>query len=272
MNARTHQAIDPAIYDRIMERLLRVEHDYNVKILFAVESGSRAWGMWSPDSDYDVRFVYVHPPEWYLSISETRRDVIETPLDAIFDVNGWELRKTLRLMIKPNAVVHEWLCSPILYRRNLTLTQQLLSFAEQVFERKTYAHHYGHLANNQLRTLGSVSTEVRLKKYLYAVRPALALMWIAEHPKILPPMNIDALLAGLDLSAGISKEITSLIRRKRTMNEDETFVPSATLHHFVQTQIERGLAQAEHHAPRSQHLWDAGDGLFRQILREAWAA
>jgi uncharacterized protein len=271
-SALDHPAIDPVICRNIMDRLATVEREQGVRILFAVESGSRAWGMWSPDSDYDVRFVYVHHPSWYLSIHENRRDVIETPLDEIYDVNGWELRKALRLMIKPNAVVHEWLCSPICYQRHRESARQLLLFANQVFEKKTYAHHYVHLGLNQTRTFLDGRDEVSLKKYLYALRPALALLWLETNSSLPPPMNIDALMENLPLPEMVRDAIQDLIQRKRTQPEMGAGARIPVLDGFLQDCFAQGLASAEKMAPRSQHLWSNGDFLFQHILCLIWGS
>ncbi|MBS4161445.1 nucleotidyltransferase domain-containing protein, partial [Klebsiella pneumoniae] len=99
---------------RINEELANIENMNHVKILFAVESGSRAWGFPSQDSDYDVRFIYVHQKDWYLSIDE-KRDVIERPIHESLDISGWELTKALRLFRKSNPPLLEWLSSEMVY-------------------------------------------------------------------------------------------------------------------------------------------------------------
>ena len=98
----------------ICSKLHEIEKENNVKILLAVESGSRAWGFASPDSDYDVRFIYVRPKDDYLRL-ENVRDVIELPIDDVLDINGWDLQKTLRLLYKSNPTLFEWFSSPIVY-------------------------------------------------------------------------------------------------------------------------------------------------------------
>ena len=112
----SEEPIPSKIADEIGARLAAVEQEHNVTILLAIESGSRAWGFPSPASDFDVRFVYVNPLEFYLSINPGR-DVIELPIDGVFDIGGWDLQKALRLLIKPNPVIMEWIRSPITYRR-----------------------------------------------------------------------------------------------------------------------------------------------------------
>ncbi len=101
---------------KIKEQLRRIEDAENIKILLAVESGSRAWGFASPDSDYDVRFVYIRSLEDYLRLDATR-DVIELPIDDVLDINGWDLQKTLRLLHKSNPTLFEWFSSPIVYKK-----------------------------------------------------------------------------------------------------------------------------------------------------------
>src|SRR6201990_2789542 len=102
------------VHQRVRDALAQVEAERHVRVLYACESGSRAWGFASRDSDYDVRFLYVHEPDWYLSVQD-RRDVIEEPLSDELDVSGWELRKALRLLRKSNPPLLEWLKSPFVY-------------------------------------------------------------------------------------------------------------------------------------------------------------
>lgn len=122
--------IDEDVRVEIDRRLDAIESDNGVRILFAIESGSRAWGFPSPDSDFDIRFIYAHEPEWYLSVLEGR-DVLETPLDDLgLDVSGWDLRKTLRLFLKSNPALYEWLVSPIVYRDMCGLARELRDLAQ----------------------------------------------------------------------------------------------------------------------------------------------
>ena len=100
---------------KIQTQLRRIEEEESIKILLAVESGSRAWGFASPDSDYDVRFIYIRRMEDYLKLEKVR-DVIELPMDDVLDMNGWDLQKTLRLLYKSNPTLFEWFSSPIVYQ------------------------------------------------------------------------------------------------------------------------------------------------------------
>lgn len=132
-------------------RLTALEEEHDVRVLFAAESGSRAWGFPSPDSDYDVRLIYVHRREWYLSVLEGR-DVIETPLDNRgLDVAGWDLRKALRLFLKSNPALYEWLVSPIVYRDAVGLAGELRDLAERVYSRRALAEHYLKISETRKR-------------------------------------------------------------------------------------------------------------------------
>ena len=108
----------------IIESIQSIEKDEHVVAFYVCESGSRAWGFPSSDSDYDVRFLYMHPVDWYLSI-EPKRDVIEKPIDNQLDINGWVLKKALSLFRKSNPPLLEWLGSPIIYQEKFTIVSQM---------------------------------------------------------------------------------------------------------------------------------------------------
>ena len=133
----------------IQENLDAIENQYGVKILLAVESGSRAWGFASPDSDYDVRFIYVHRPEEYLRI-DTMKDVIEWQLDEVLDINGWDLRKALLAFGKGNPNVMEWANSPIIYRKAAEWASVKEAALHYFSEKSALCHYYG-TANSTLQ-------------------------------------------------------------------------------------------------------------------------
>src|SRR3546814_6400248 len=120
--ARRGGGVDAGMRSRIEALLERIELEHGVRILFAVESGSRAWGFASADSDWDVRFVYARPAEYYLSLAP-RRDVIELPIENGIDAGGWDIRKALSLLLNANPTLLEWLKSPIVYRRGPVMAQ-----------------------------------------------------------------------------------------------------------------------------------------------------
>lgn len=161
--------IDPGIRAEIDARLAGIEAEFGVRVLYACESGSRGWGFASPDSDYDVRFIYVHPMSWYLKVS-AQRDVIEVPISDELDINGWELRKALGLLKKGNATLIEWLDSPVVYRADGDFLQAIRVAARQTHQAERSFHHYVHMARKNYREYLRGDT-VRLKKYLYVLRP-----------------------------------------------------------------------------------------------------
>ena len=164
-------------FQRVRNALAQVEAARNVRVLFACESGSRAWGFASRDSDYDVRFLYVHRRDWYLSV-EDRRDVIEQPIADDLDVSGWELRKALRLLRKSNPPLLEWLKSPVVYRHDPVFAAEFGALAAEFYSPRRCFAHYLHMAFGNWRDYLRGREEVSLKKYLYVFRPLLACRWI----------------------------------------------------------------------------------------------
>lgn len=178
------------IQKEIQDNLDQIEEQYDVKILLAVESGSRAWGFASADSDYDVRFIYVHRPEEYLRI-DPMKDVIEWQLDEVLDINGWDLRKALLAFGKGNPNVMEWANSPIIYRKS-KYWDALREVAMNYFSEKSALCHYYGTANNTLK--GHLTGDrIRYKKYFYALRPLLCCHWIEKYHTV-PPMEFAKLL------------------------------------------------------------------------------
>jgi predicted nucleotidyltransferase len=172
--------IDEAIAEEVRRRLDHVEMSEGVRILLAVESGSRAWGFPSRDSDYDVRFVYIHPPEWYLSVdADLHRDVIERPILDEIDLSGWEIRKALLLFAKSNPPLLEWLSSPLVYRDTKTLASRLRDLLPAYYAPNASLYHYLHMAQGNFKDYlrGDV---VWVKKYFYVLRPLLAVRWIEQ--------------------------------------------------------------------------------------------
>lgn len=194
---------------RIEADLSRIERDEGVRILFAVESGSRAWGFPSPDSDFDVRFVYVRQLRDYLTVHPVR-DVIELPIEHPYDTNGWDIRKALGLLLKANPVLLEWLQSPIRYRWDAVAAEALMELARDVGGSAAALHHYRALASRQWKTYLDGKAVVNLKKYFYAARPALTLEWMKANPGRVAPMNWDDLLRGGLLDPALQDDLDAL--------------------------------------------------------------
>lgn len=218
MTTQIHDYIDPAVRREIEQRLDAVEASHGVRLLMAVESGSRAWGFPSPDSDYDVRFVYVRPRDWYLSLVPGR-DVIEQPIVDEIDLNGWDVRKALGLLLKSNAVVSEWMLSPIRYRADDPFVAKLATLADTLIDPRALAHHYANLARHASNRWLTSPGDVPVKKYFYALRPALAVRALRLNPAARPPMNLQALIDVCDLSASLVASIADLVEAKARTNE-----------------------------------------------------
>jgi len=198
----------------ITAKLEEMEKSENVRVLHAVESGSRAWGFASPDSDYDVRFIYVRPKDFYLRLDKTR-DVIEWQLDETLDINGWDLQKALRLLYTSNPTLFEWNSSPIVYKTTDKWTE-IQTEINNYFSAKHGMYHYLSTANRNYREFLKGET-VKLKKYFYVVRPLLACKWILD--KKCPPPMLFTELADAVLDSEIKPIIDDLLKLK--MNTPE---------------------------------------------------
>jgi predicted nucleotidyltransferase len=213
----------------------QVEREHRVRVLFAVESGSRAWGFPSPDSDYDVRFVYVHERDWYLSV-EGRRDVIEVTQGDL-DVSGWELRKALRLLRKSNPSLLEWIGSPLSYRADPVFTSDIRALAERCLSPERCFQHYFHLARNQWQKYLQADL-VRLKRYLYVLRPVLACRWL-EQERGAPPVAFADLVSATLSEAPVRRAVEALLEKKAVSREMVAQPPDPVLHRFLEKELLR---------------------------------
>ncbi len=222
--------------------LAEVERDEGVAVLLAIESGSRAWGFASPDSDWDVRFLYARPTLWHLGLHE-QRDVIERSLPDDLDLSGWDMRKTLGLLLRGNCTVREWRASPIRYRSEPAFVDDLRHLADQVPGRRAALHHYRSLAQ-QVEARWLQRSPVPLKKYLYAVRPALALRWLRVNGTGFPPMDVPTLRAGAPLSDAERDALDDLLRRKALASEIGVGDRLAALDDMIGTEMRKAEAAA----------------------------
>jgi len=242
-----------------------IRREHGVHIPLAIESGSRAWGFPSPDSDYDGRFIYVRPARQALTIWP-RRDVIETPLVGDMDVNGWDLSKALRLLLKGNAVVVEWLQSPILYTAEPWFRDELLAFADQWLDREMVLTHYLHLGRRQKILHLDDQTEVPLKKVFYVLRPAVALRWLRLHRgRAVAPMHLPTLMAQCDPPSDLAAMVEDLRARKamtREMGRGE--IPAALLR-FIEAEFAAVETTDRSFIPRSEAAAREADALFERV-------
>lgn len=245
----------------INRELDALELERNVSVLFACESGSRAWGFASPDSDYDVRFVYTRGLACYLGL-ERRRDVIEWRLDDVIDINGWDLGKLLRLMRGSNPTVFEWLASPIVYRE-LPAFSQVRELASTAFQPKPCVYHYLRMAtrNYEAFLLGET---VKTKKYFYAIRSLLAARWILDE-RAPAPMRFDE-LAAAKLGAAISPLVDELLHEKVNEPEQETRPRIDALNGWIEAQIYEVESQLASLETLKKPSWDGFDEVFREIV------
>jgi predicted nucleotidyltransferase len=235
MESTERHPLEPEMRARVLQELEQLERERNVTVLYACESGSRAWGFASRDSDYDVRFIYVEKPNWFMQV-DAPRDVIERPLSDELDISGWELRKTLGLLRKSNPTLLEWLDSPLVYRSELAEAQQLRTLAEAFYSPPAARNHYFSMAKKNFR--GYLQDEtVRFKKYFYVLRPLLAVRWI-DQGLGRPPMTFHELLNTVDDQALLA-EIDELLALKRNADESTYGPRRPALHAFIEEQLER---------------------------------
>jgi predicted nucleotidyltransferase len=245
----------------IQKKLREIEEKENVKIILAIESGSRAWGFASPDSDYDVRFIYVRKTEDYLKLQEVR-DVIEWQLDDVLDINGWDIRKALKLMYKCNPTVFEWCVSPIVYHKSEEF-EELKKLLPQYFSVKKGLFHYWHMANSNYRDYLK-GDMVRAKKYLYVLRPLLAAKWIVER-KCQPPMLFSELVETM-LDKELLPAVEHLLEMKKVLKEKEEVPRIQVLNDYIEASMEQVKRWAEE-VPEQERSWDDLDKFFLQLNR-----
>ena len=247
--------------EEIAEKLDEIERAEGVRILHAVESGSRAWGFASPDSDFDVRFVYVRPQEDYFRIDE-RRDVIEWQLDEVLDINGWDLKKALRQFAKGNATLFEWSGSPIVYRTTADW-ERIREISKQYFSEKAAVYHYYGTANSTLQ--GYLQGErVRYKKYFYALRPLLAAQFIETYHTA-PPVRFSDLL-NMDMESGLRAAINELLEIKKRVTETEEHLQIPVIRAFIEEETARQKALADRLADDRNRDFTALNRIFREIV------
>lgn len=232
--------IAPEARAEIERRLHAIAEEEGIRILMAVESGSRAWGFPSPDSDYDARFIYVRPVRDYLRLTPVR-DVVERPIVDLFDVNGWDIDKTLALLLNHNAVVAEWINSPIRYQPDDPVIARLAELADRHFNPRGYARHYASLAQNNVARWDETAGTLSVKRYFYALRPALCVRALRMNPAARPPMALQGLMAATDLPPALAGLIEELVALKAETKE----AAPATRSRELETLITGELARAE---------------------------
>lgn len=255
-------AISLLIKKEIIEQLEQIEIEHRVKILLAVESGSRAWGFPSQDSDYDVRFLYCHKPDWYLSVFN-KRDVIELPIDDLLDINGWDIKKALALLRQSNPALLEWLASPIKYIEISEAIEPLKELSQEAFLPLSSCHHYLSMARTHLKKIVQ-GEQVKIKKYLYSLRSVLCCRWVIEKGGQ-PPMLFDYLLNAFLPKGELRSDVDALLAIKQDSNESDWVNRNLRLEKFLLEEVERlSFLLPEQPIKKEKDIFDQS---FREILR-----
>ena len=250
-----------------MEALTRMQKEGNIRILYACESGSRAWGIESQDSDFDVRFLYAWPMQDYLRLDQPLSTI--EYMDNDLDLVGWDILKALRLFRKSNPPLFEWLFSPIIYIEQCPQIEKLRDLARSAYSSRAIFHHYSKMANRNYRQyisnkLLAGETKVLLKKYLYVVRPIIALLYVEQY-KQLPPTSFLETLARIDLQENVRKVILDLVDKKKAGLELGMGPAIPVLNNFADEHLQRWLGQ-DYDEEQEKHAFQGLDSILFDII------
>ncbi|TKG93988.1 nucleotidyltransferase domain-containing protein [Puteibacter caeruleilacunae] len=225
------------MHEKIKNYLAELERENDIEILLACETGSRAWGFPSPDSDYDVRIIYKHSKDWYLSLVE-EKDTMELFLDNNeIDISGWDLRKCLRLLWKSNPPLLERIQSPIIYKSDNEFLTEFKKIAEMTYSRIGTIHHYLSMARKHIDEVANTE-EYKLKKFFYALRASVACLWILDKEEM-PPIEFGIMLKGLQLDNELTQRVDELIALKATISETYLHSGEKVLIDFMKNCVDR---------------------------------
>lgn len=244
----------------ILDKISEIQQKENITILHAVESGSRAWGFASPDSDYDVRFIYVRNRNDYLRL-EKMRDVIEWEINDVYDINGWDITKTLRLLHNSNPTVFEWIHSPVVYSSN-EIIKELTPQIDSFFSCKSGIYHYISTALSNSKYLKD--NNIKLKKYFYVIRPVLACRWILEN-KTPPPVLFQQLVDTV-ADDNIKPVIAELVHIKTEVPETEKGKHIPELDLYIENSIIEIRKYADSMKDDKKRDWKELDEMFLKCL------
>ncbi len=245
----------------IQKKLEEIEKQENVRIILAIESGSRAWGFESADSDYDVRFIYVREPEMYLRLDPVR-DVIEWQLDEVFDISGWDIKKALQLLYKSNPTLFEWINSPIVYKETIE-GRELRELSKQYFDVKKSVMHYLNMTSSTFEYYLQ-NKSVKLKKYFYALRPILAAKYALEN-KTQPPIKFNDLKDTM-LEDKLKTEVNHLLELKMKSKETEYIPVVNELNLYIKNKMHEINEQA-YQLNEMRFEWDNLNRYFLKVLQ-----
>lgn len=250
---------------KINQYLDQLEQEHDIRILLACEVGSRAWGFPSPDSDYDVRLLYVHPKDWYLSLEEGR-DTIELMLeDREIDIAGWDLRKALRLMLKSNTSLIERLQSTIIYQCDPEFVSIMQSLAQAHYSRVASLHHYLNMGKKSYEEMQAGEQGYRFKSFFYALRAAASCQWILTREEM-PPISFLETLNGIEMADSLKEKILLLVELKKTKDEDYLHQGERQCLAFIQESIKMAEQQGGTLPAAPAKSKEALNSFFKTVL------
>lgn len=249
---------------QIEEALKTIESKHGCRVLFAVESGSRAWGFASPDSDYDVRGVYVKPLDWYLQLKNDIPDIIEKTFPGDLDISLWDLRKALAHTVKSNPSFLEWLGSPIIYR-NSELIDILNTLKADCFNPVHVAYHYASLYRSAMKAQNADGS-IRIKKLCYALRANLCLKYTMTFQKM-PPTLFAETLEKVELSAEEREAIQEVLSRKEHALESDTMTPDARFEKLLEDKLDSIASSSLSKFDLSAETFARLEQLFRACVK-----
>lgn len=252
-----------SVNELIMMKIKEIEEKENIKVLHVIESGSRAWGFASPDSDYDVRFIYARNKDFYLSLRETK-DYIDWELNEVLDINGWDIKKALQHLHKSNATLYEWANSPVVYYTTDIWKELYDSVAMKYFSVKACMYHYYGTANKNYHEY-LLDDMVKYKKYFYVLRPILACKWI-EEKKCPPPVLFDDLFNSV-LEDDMKEAVKDLLAKKVTMSESDKAPRIDKINDYIVNKIEYYKNLLEGMEDDKNPDWDILEKVFRENVK-----
>lgn len=261
--------------EHIIDLIKQTEKDHDIKILYACEAGSRAWGFPAKDSDYDIRCIYIHKKNWYLSIDKESdvievpsRDKVSIPVDDRVDMSGWELTKALKLFRKSNPPLLEWLHSNIVYVEPFSTANQMRELAQTIFSPRSCLYHYVNMSKGNLRECLQ-GEDIRIKMYLNVLRPVLAGNWIKKYQSI-PPIGFEELFEDAALPPELHESIMNLLKWKRAGEELIVEPRIDLINTYLQEEIEQLEAFAKTLDVKIEDPTEQLNDLFRRTLEEVW--
>ncbi|WDE99457.1 nucleotidyltransferase domain-containing protein [Lentisphaera profundi] len=251
--------------EHIKLTLTELAKERQINILYACESGSRAWGFESPDSDWDVRFIYAHSLEWYLSL-ENKKDTIDEMLPLELDLGGWEIRKTLRLFADGNLALFEWINSPEIYFKNESFHQSLKALISQYFNPIKGMNHYLSMARKNVEN-HILENSVKIKKLFYILRPLLACEWIEDFSSM-PPTEFSLLMReSKSMPEDIQRQVNEFLKQKETAAEGHLVELEISLVNWFNEQVTHYEILMPKLKPRPKSNWQELNKLMVDFVK-----